>query len=527
MTIMPHASRGGRVLVIGSGVAGLAAALSLAPLPVTLVTAGRLAGDSATAWAQGGIAAALGPDDDPALHAADTLAAGAGLSDPERARELAAAAPDAIRALIDWGVRFDRDAAGRLAFGLEGAHSRRRILHADGDQTGAAIAAALTGAARRTRSIEVLEGVRVTSLLGADGAVTGVRGLRGGRPILLPAPATVLATGGVGGLYAATTNPPGAVGAGIALAARAGAVLRDLELVQFHPTAIALDRDPMPLASEAIRGEGAVLVNDRGEPIMAGVPGRDLAPRDVVARAIFEQLAAGRPVFLDARAALGERFATRFPSIAGVCRAAGLDPARAPIPVRPAAHYHMGGVRVDGHGRTSVERLWACGEVAASGLHGANRLASNSLVEGVTQARRVAEDVAGAALPDTARRPLGVPLGPARPAAAARAEADVAALRRLMEREVGVVRDAGGLERAVLGLIGPAAGAGAAADRALVGLLIALSAHRRAESRGAQCRRDHPAPDPAWQRHSDLTLAEALAEAAWIEDTITQTGLAA
>ena len=215
----------------------------------------------------------------------------------------------------------------------------------------------------------------------------------------------MLATGGIGGLYAATTNPLGAIGSGLALAARAGAVLRDLEFVQFHPTALALGADPMPLVTEAMRGEGAILVDGRGERFMADVPGAELAPRDVVARAIWRQIAAGQRVFLDARVALGGRFARRFPTVTAICRAAGLDPARQPIPVRPAAHYHMGGVAVTASGRTTVAGLWACGEVAATGLHGANRLASNSLLEAVAFAGWVAADLKGEAWRPRARPP--------------------------------------------------------------------------------------------------------------------------
>ncbi|MBI2318354.1 MAG: FAD-dependent oxidoreductase, partial [Betaproteobacteria bacterium] len=355
-----------RVIVIGGGIAGLAAALELAPLPVTVLAGSPLGEEAATALAQGGIAAAMGADDAPSLHSADTLAAAAGLGDPEIASRVAGAAPACIEDLCRRGVPFDRDAAGALSLGLEAAHSRHRIVHAGGDATGRAVLETLALAARANPAIELIEGVRAAELALHEGRVIGVHAARGGAPLTLAARAVVLATGGIGGLYAYTTNPLGATGSGLALAARAGAILRDVEFVQFHPTAIAAGGAdaPLPLASEAVRGEGAVLINGRGERFMAGIPGAELAPRDVVARAVWRQIEAGEAVFLDARAALGERFPKRFPSVAALCRKAGLDPVSKPIPVRPAAHYHMGGVAVDERGRTSVPGLWACVEVA-------------------------------------------------------------------------------------------------------------------------------------------------------------------
>src|SRR3954471_20262604 len=393
-----------RVLIVGGGIAGLATALHLAPMPVVLLAAAPLGTGASTPWAQGGIAAALGLDDQPESHARDTCEAGAGLSDPAVARRVAEAAPGCIEWLLRKGVPFDRAPDGALALGLEAAHSCQRIVHAHGDGTGRAVLDALIRAVRATPSVTVLENVRVLDLAVESGAVVGVICSKLGREdegtILLAGRAVVLATGGLGGLYARTTNPLGAVGSGLALAARAGAVLRDLEFVQFHPTAIAVGTDPMPLATEALRGAGAVLVDQHGERFLADVPGRELAPRDVVARAIFAVLARpGGRVFLDARGALGARFPERFPGVAALCRSAGIDPAREPIPVCPAAHYHMGGIRVDEHGRTSVTGLWACGEVAATGLHGANRLASNSLVEALAFARWTADDLTGRMAP--------------------------------------------------------------------------------------------------------------------------------
>ncbi|MGV7032493.1 L-aspartate oxidase [Methylobacterium symbioticum] len=478
-----------RVVVVGAGVAGLSVALRLAPRPVTLVTAQALGLGTATGWAQGGIAAAIGADDAPEFHAADTLAAGAGLSEQAVALRVAAEGPRLIDWLVGLGVPFDRQADGALALGLEAAHGRRRIVRSGGDATGARVLEALVRAVQAAPSVEVVA-ARVTDLLqDAHGAVAGVVCERDGAPFRIPAQAVVLATGGVGALYASTTNPRGATGRGLALAARAGAVLRDTEFVQFHPTAIAAGADPMPLATEALRGEGACLIDERGEPVMAGVDGGDLAPRDVVARGIFQALARGRTVFLDTRGALGDRMAARFPTVAALCAEAGIDPARQPIPVRPAAHYHMGGIAVDASGASTVPGLYACGEVASTGLHGANRLASNSLLEALAFAGFIADGLDAA------------PIGAVRPTATqVRAGSDLAAIRALMETRVGVVRDEAGL-RAAVSALAPLA---PSCDAALTALLIAHGALARAESRGAHWRSDCPAQAPA--RHSETTL---------------------
>ena len=511
-----------RVVVVGAGIAGLSAALHLAHLPVTLIAQARFGLEAATAWAQGGLAAALGPDDAPELHAADTLAAGTGLSEPGTARAVAHAAPSCIEWLERLGVAFDREANGGFALGLEAAHGRRRIVHAEGDGAGRIVLDRLAWAVRAAPSIDVMENVRAIELILHDGAVAGLRCARSDGPVVvLPTRRVVLATGGIGGLYAHTTNPLAAVGSGVALAARAGAVLRDLEFVQFHPTAIATGADPMPLATEAVRGEGAVLVNGRCERFMAEVPGAELAPRDVVARAIFAQLASGETVFLDARAALGQRFATCFPSVAALCGKVGLDPGRDLIPVRPAAHYHMGGVKVDRRGRASIEGLWACGEVASTGLHGANRLASNSLIESLAFARWVAEDILGTA--STVRADLASPpplaqtkASPACDTAMDGYAMSMTDIRVLMTKRVGVVREARGLQEAIRLLSRRVTGApGSNSDPALVALLVATAAFARRESRGAHFRSDHPALGTV--RHTEMTLASALAAAAALQ----------
>ncbi len=522
-----------RIVIIGAGAGGLAAALHLAPLPVTVLTQAPLGQEAATGWAQGGIAAAMGADDLPALHAADTESAGAGLVDPTVARRVAEAGPACIDHLLSIQTPFDRQ-GGELALGLEAAHCRRRIVHAGGDGTGREVLAALTRAVLATPSIEVMEGARAVQLAVHEGAVCGVWVSRGQHMQFMPARAVILATGGLGALYARTTNPAGATGSGIALAARAGAVLRDMEFVQFHPTAILTATTgfaSMPLATEALRGEGAWLVNARGERIMADIPGAELAPRDVVARAVERRVLAGEAVFLDARQSIGAAFSTRFPSVAALCEAAGIDPVKQAIPVRPAAHYHMGGVKIDLRGRTSVSGLWACGEVSASGLHGANRLASNSLLEALAYARWIAEDIAGQGASTSATlrtiRRMDDDAGRINEASALSAgglanDAGINHVRAIMTRHVGVTRDGDGLQAALAQLApgasaalradpAPISAATLAADMALVGSMIALSALQRLESRGAQYRSDFPQPDSGWQHSIDLTLDDVRA----------------
>src|SRR5580693_2603548 len=430
------------IVIVGGGLAGLFCALKLSPRPVTVISAAPLGQGASTAWAQGGIAAAIADGDSAEAHASDPVAVGAGLVDENIALGLAREAGSRIHDLLHYGVPFDRDLEGKLAVGREAAHSARRIVHVRGDMAGQAIIAALTEAVRNTPSIRVIEGFSAEALLTEDGAVSGLQ-LRSvndatARPVTIAARAIVLATGGIGYLYAVTTNPHEASGTGLAIAARAGAAIADPEFVQFHPTAIMVGRDPAPLATEALRGEGATLINSRGERFMLARHAlTELAPRDVVARGVFAEIAAGRGAFLDARDALGARFAEKFPTVHASCLAAGIDPASEPIPVAPAAHYHMGGVAVDAHGRTSLRGLWAGGEVSSTGAHGANRLASNSLLEAVVYAGRIAEDIAGdaSAAPARLHTETAVPRNCAMPAPS---ETN---LRKMMTSHVGVIRD--------------------------------------------------------------------------------------
>jgi L-aspartate oxidase len=500
------------VVIVGGGLAGLFCALKLAPRTVTVISAAPLGQGASTAWAQGGIAAAVGEGDSAEAHAADTIAVGAGLVDATIALGLAREAGARIHDLLHYGVPFDRDLEGKLAVGREAAHSARRIVHVRGDMAGQAIMSALIEAVRKTPSIRVIEGFVAEALLTGDGAVTGLQ-LRNvadatAKPVTIASRAVVLATGGIGHLYAVTTNPVEASGVGLAIAARAGAIIADPEFVQFHPTAIMVGRDPAPLATEALRGEGATLINDKGERFMqAQHPLAELAPRDIVARGVFAEIAAGHGAFLDARAALATHFAEKFPTVYASCMAAGIDPMRQPIPVAPAAHYHMGGIAVDVDGRTSLQGLWAGGEASSTGAHGANRLASNSLLEAVVYAARIAEDIGGHTIAAPGRLPAASieQRNDAMPALAEKT------LRAMMTSHVGVIRDGDGLAEAVRSFAAIERDTSNLALRnmATTALLVAASAWSRCESRGAHCRIDYPAVQPALAHRTMTTLAAA------------------
>ena len=490
-------------VIIGAGLAGMTAALALAPVPVILLSARKLGTECSSAWAQGGLAASLGHDDSVDFHARDTVMAGAGLCDLDIVQRVIEDGRNVIARLVDQHVMFDRDAHGQLCLGLEAAHSRHRIVHANGDGTGAVIIKALVEAVRSTPSIQILDHATAIDLVVQD----GVRGLvieQGGNLSTLISDRIVLATGGAGALWKKTTNPLGSWGCGLALAARAGAVLGDLEFMQFHPTAMDVGRDPMPLASEALRGEGAVLIDETGDRFMAGQGKAELEPRDVVARAIFGHQQKNHRVYLDARAAIGPSFSLRFPSIYAMCQMANIDPTRDPIPISTAAHYHMGGVVTDLNGRTSVKGLWACGEVACTGLHGANRLASNSLLEAASFGHRVAEDIRDAGFAsslmfmDNQTRFSGRVTPPHR----------VDSIREIMMRHVGVMRSASGLKMAINSLLPLAE----TSDMAMVGALIATAALRRTESRGAQARTDYVTSSPEWAHRQVLTMQDLFSE---------------
>jgi L-aspartate oxidase len=496
-------------LILGAGVAGLFTALKLAPFPALVLAGTRPGVSGSSAWAQGGIAAALGEGDSWEKHSADTIAAGAGLCDPAVTALVAEEAGARIADLVALGAPFDRRAGGALALGREAAHSAARIVHIKGDRAGAEISRLLAEAALATPSITLLEGYHAVELAMEDGRVTGIFARHGSgadaRLVLLRSNAVIFATGGLGALYSVTTNPLEARGEGLGMAARAGALIADPEFVQFHPTAIDIGRDPAPLATEALRGEGATLIDEAGARFMAAVhPDAELGPRDVVARGIFRHIAARHRTYLDCREAIGAEFAVRFPTVFAACKSAGIDPVRQPIPVAPAAHYHMGGIASDVRGRTSLEGLWAVGECAATGLHGANRLASNSLLEALVFGARAADDVR-----DTVHlRPgAGAPPTPTRFAAPAPPHV----LRDAMTKLAGLERDARGLEEllAVIARLERASGGEPALlNMTAAAKLVAAGALARQESRGGHCRSDCSNTQTQAAR-TFMTLAEA------------------
>jgi L-aspartate oxidase len=522
------------VVVVGSGIAGVTAALSThSALPdrnVLLVTKSLL-DDGSTRWAQGGIAAALGPGDTPDQHLADTLTAGAGICDVDAVRALVTDGPQAVRRLIALGARFDADAGGVLELTREGGHLRRRIAHAGGDATGAEVSRALLFAlaeagagAEEGVGIDVIEhAMSLDLLLTTDGQVAGItlhvigEGQQDGVGAV-QAPAVVLATGGMGQVFSATTNPPVSTGDGVALAMRAGAEAADLEFVQFHPTVLWLGagaRGRQPLISEAVRGEGAVLTDADGRRFMTGRhPLADLAPRDVVAKAIMNVMAetGADHVFLDGTH-LGEAvWAHRFPTIRASCLSHGIDPVTDPIPVVPAAHYASGGVRTDLRGRTNIGGLYACGEAACTGVHGANRLASNSLLEGLVFAERIAADLAAGLPPRAAPAPDQRQPGLLDPSA-------INQIQQLMTERAGVLRSGPGLLAAAdeLRKIGqqqsarPSLAAWEATNLHLLATAMVASATLRTETRGSHWREDYPEPSPDWVGHLIVTVDQETA----------------
>lgn len=486
-------------LIIGAGLAGLSVALNAAPQPTLVLAPVELGAACSSAWAQGGIAAALSPQDSPEAHAQDTLIAGAGINDPAATHALTGMGPDVVRRLNAIGAPFDHHADGSFVLNREAAHGLARVARVGGDLAGKKILEAVVAAAKAAPHIDIWEGAVATGLITSDAqTVVGAVVERGGRTIEVFAPVVVLASGGSGGLFAVTTNPANLRGEGMAMAALAGAEIADPEFVQFHPTAINIGADPAPLATEALRGEGATLITKDGYRFaFDDHPDGELAPRDIVARAVHRANTTLCGAFLDCREAIGAHFPHEFPTVFASCMAAGIDPRTTPIPVAPAAHYHMGGIRTDIDGQTSLTNLFAVGECASTGVHGANRLASNSLLEAAAFGERVGRKAAEVAArttfaPDTAQaqRPLTPPrLTP---------EA-LKTLRTAMQAHAAVIRDETGLKT----LLDTLAGLEAAFKGALplvAARLIAQCALQRRESRGSHYRQDYPETAAEGQR---------------------------
>jgi len=509
--------RSARPLVVGSGIAGLYVALRCRELGLrpTIITKARLE-ESNTRYAQGGIAAAIGPDDSPARHLADTIRAGAGLVDRAAARVLTSEAPARIADLVRYGVPFDT-VEGQIALGREAAHSRSRLLHAGGDATGYSIEETLKqrllAAGIEARERTALRALRPGN---KDGPVAVLSSATGTGIEVEPPRPVVLATGGIGSLYLQSSNPSVATGEGIAIAFRAGALLSDMEFVQFHPTAFFREGAPHFLITEALRGEGAVLRNEAGERFLVGQhPDAELAPRDVVTRAIQQEIrrSSRRWVYLDATGLPRDLLFARFPSVSNFLVAHGLDPSKDLIPVAPVAHYMIGGVTTDLEGRSSVAGLFAVGEAAATGVHGANRLGSNSLVEGLVFGERAAQRLARPA-PGGPREPARtLLLAPLAGEGRSEERSEVDGIRTALWEEVGIVRTAESLRSALARFeaIGrrtepadPQKAPGVVANAALTASLVARAALERTESRGAHFRSDFPRPRPAWRRHLGL-----------------------
>ncbi len=506
------------VVIVGGGVAGLTTALNLEPRKVCIITKSTLGVNTSSMWAQGGIAAAVGINDSVKSHIEDTVATAKGLADENVIVKVVSEAENIISDLESFGVNFDKNDDGSFDLGLEAAHSSNRIVRSKGDSSGIEIMRGLIEKVRESHNITVLENVSIDSVMSENNTIHGVIGrlVQDNVPdnhVVIESSNVVLATGGLGGIFANTTNPRSSYGEGIALAAQAGAVLTDMEFIQFHPTGLDFGLDPTPLATEAIRGDGAYLVNQNEERFMLGIhPENELAPRDLVAQNLFKQIEQGNSVFLDCRKVSNE-FETKYPQVASYCQAAGLNPKIDLLPILPVAHYHIGGVKTDLEGKTSIEGLWCCGEVAATGIHGANRLASNSLLESMVFGRIVAKNINSLPIKKVKKINLDlIRMHKEKTKNRIRAKKYIWQLRSSMMRNIGIVRNHSSIIRGlhdILKIERESKGLSAKLnDMILVSKFIIIGAYLRKESRGCHLRSDYKNTEDNFVLHFDLKFSD-------------------
>ena len=494
-----------KIVIVGAGLAGLFTAIKLAPLKVILITSKNLGSGTSSQWAQAGIAAAVGKFDSISSHLNDTVQVGGGIVDQKIAELVIKNGPDRVNDLISLGVPFDVDENQELILRKEAAHEHNRIVSVRGDMTGKKIMEVLTGLVEKSPHIEIIEGQNAVELHQENNAVYGVTIQNSVKQTYIESRCIILATGGIGQLYKVTTNSKEALGDGVGMAARCGAVLSDMEFVQFHPTAFDIGIDPAPLATEALRGEGAKIINSKYQNFMKDAhPEGELAPRDIVARAIFTEQKKGEQVYLDCRGDLGSRMIDDFPTVYELCKKNKINPKNDPIPISPAAHYHMGGIKSDKCGRTNISGLYACGENACTGIHGANRLASNSLLEAIAFAEIISGDIKDQInkyVRGASYHPKIVKVKPLD-------QNDLLVLRETMTKYVGVERDQVGLEKAfdtIRDIYLKYQEQGYDNNSLITSLLIIKSAMNRTEQRGSHYRTDHPYQDNKLNSRSSIT----------------------
>ncbi len=480
------------IVIVGAGLAGLFTAIKLAPLNVVIVASKKLGSGTSSQWAQAGIAAAMGKSDSISSHLKDTIDVGGGIVDKKIAELVVTNGPNRVNDLIALGVPFDKDTNNELILRKEAAHQHNRIVSVRGDMTGKKIMETLTQIVKKSDHIQIIEGYNATELHQIDGKIEGISIQKDNKVELINSNCVVLATGGIGQLYKITTNSKEALGDGVGMAARAGAVLSDMEFVQFHPTAFDIGIDPAPLATEALRGEGALIVNSKDERfIYNSHKDGELAPRDIVSRSIFQEQQNGQKVFLDCRGDLGERMINDFPTVYQLCRNSGINPSEDKIPISPAAHYHMGGILTDEDGKTNIRGLYACGENSCSGVHGANRLASNSLLEAIVFGDIISKNIKENVNKSMSNRKIRITLAKSK----SLSQLKLQELRSIMTEFVGVERDQEGLEKAysiVKDMHSEYTLDGFINNSLITSLLIIQSALKREEHRGSHYRKDFP-----------------------------------